>query len=141
MGVTRGFGGFPAGASALPAMPGVPARAGGQRPGAVTWPGHGRGRRDDYGRGRVRPLTPVSPCVRTRRGPSDVGLCLPSDTERAQHQHCGGAYACAGETGESSAKTGGGAGAREPLGRKRHGSPACEQQPCICSGLLHQGVD
>ncbi|EMD90461.1 hypothetical protein COCC4DRAFT_127210 [Bipolaris maydis ATCC 48331] len=202
MGVTQGFGGFPAGASALPA------RAAGQTPRAVQWHGHGRGRllsapvgachADSYGRGQVRPLTRVSPCVRTRRGPADVGLCLClSDAERVQQrdgaawrsgaaggwvsrqagrpmrsveccvyvrsaqqragasitypssasrlwwppssQHCGGASACAGETGESSAKSGGGAGASSALGPERHGSPAREQQPC--SALLHHGVD
>ncbi|EUC33714.1 hypothetical protein COCCADRAFT_36469 [Bipolaris zeicola 26-R-13] len=123
MGVTRGFGGFPAGAGALPARP-VDRRRGA----------------DSYGRGRVRPLTPVSPCVRTRRGsrPADVGLCS-CGASATSSEHCGGASACAGETGESSAKSGGGAGAKGVLGPRRHGSPAREQQPC--SGPLHQGVD
>ncbi|XP_014560686.1 hypothetical protein COCVIDRAFT_34333 [Bipolaris victoriae FI3] len=113
MGVARGFGGFPAGAGALPARP-VDRRRGA----------------DSYGRGRVRPLTPVSPCVRTRRGD------MPAEESS---EHCGGASACAGETGESSAKSGGGAGAKGALGPRRHGSPAREQQPC--SGPLHQDVD
>ncbi|KAJ5023716.1 hypothetical protein PSV08DRAFT_249188 [Bipolaris maydis] len=163
MGVTQGFGGFPAGASALPA------RAAGQTPRAVQWHGHGRGRllsapvgachADSYGRGQVRPLTRVSPCVRTRRGemPAEevivyvrsaqqragASITYPSSASRLwwppSSQHCGGASACAGETGESSAKSGGGAGASSALGPERHGSPAREQQPC--SALLHHGVD